>query len=213
MKNFKAIVASALCGIALLVGASQEASAAGPLRFGVKAGVAVNSLKLSESTFSADNRAGFTGGLTCQFVAPIINIGVDASVMYVRRASSDVYTYEDGSVDKFNLSNHYIDIPINFRYNLGLPGIGKIITPYIFTGPDFSFLLSKKNVKEVWNNRKFDVAWNFGLGVKLVNHVEIGASYGLGITKSGSIEGDALYGNNLLNGKNRCWTITAAYLF
>ena len=93
-----------------------------------------------------------------------------------------------------------------------MPLISKVVTPYLFTGPDFSFLMSNKNVKNAWNNRTFDLGWNFGLGLRFVDQLEIGASYGLGITNSASAD-NALYGKNLADGKNRFWTITAAWLF
>ncbi len=111
-----------------------------------------------------------------------------------------------------NVSRDYIEIPVNFRYNLGLPVIGKFVTPFLTTGPDFSFLISNQNVKNAWNNKKFDVAWNFGFGVKIVDKVELAASYGLGLKDSAS--GDSsLYGANPVDGKNRFWTVTAAWLF
>ena len=66
-------------------------------------------------------------------------------------------------------------------------------------------------MKNAWENKTFDFAWNFGFGIRLVDRVEIGATYGLGITNA--TKSDALYGGNLTDGKNRVWTVTAAYLF
>ena len=197
MKKIKNVIAAVALFASVFVAGVQSAQAFGPFRFGVKAGVAINELKFNEDAFSASNRAGFTGGITAQFVAPIINIGVDGSVMYVHRQN--------------RTNADYIEVPINFRWNIGLPLVGKFITPYLATGPDFSFLLSKKNMKNAWENKTFDFAWNFGFGIRLVDRVEIGATYGLGITNA--TKSDALYGGNLTDGKNRVWTVTAAYLF
>ena len=202
---------SAIMLCAALVAGVQSASAGGPLRFGVKAGVNVNEMKFNESAFDASNRSGFTGGVTLQFVAPILNIGVDASVMYTHRQNR-IYFTEDGETEGITSNSDYIEIPVNFRWNISVPLISKMVTPYLFTGPDFSFLMSNKNVKNAWNNRTFDLGWNFGLGLRFVDHLEIGASYGLGITNSASAD-NALYGKNLADGKNRFWTITAAWLF
>ncbi len=211
MKKIKAALVSAIMLCAALVAGVQSASAGGPLRFGVKAGVNVNEMKFNESAFDASNRSGFTGGVTLQFVAPILNIGVDASVMYTHRQNR-IYFTEDGETEGITSNNDYIEIPVNFRWNISVPLISKVVTPYLFTGPDFSFLMSNKNVKNAWNNRTFDLGWNFGLGLRFVDHLEIGASYGLGITNSASAD-NALYGKNLADGKNRFWTITAAWLF
>lgn len=211
MKKIKAALVLAIMLCAALVAGVQSASAGGPLRFGVKAGVNVNEMKFNESAFDASNRSGFTGGVTLQFVAPILNIGVDASVMYTHRQNR-IYFTEDGETEGITSNSDYIEIPVNFRWNISVPLISKVVTPYLFTGPDFSFLMSNKNVKNAWNNRTFDLGWNFGLGLRFVDHLEIGASYGLGITNSASAD-NALYGKNLADGKNRFWTITAAWLF
>ena len=211
MKKIKAALVSAIMLCAALVAGVQSASAGGPLRFGVKAGVNVNEMKFNESAFDASNRSGFTGGVTLQFVAPILNIGVDASVMYTHRQNR-IYFTEDGETEGITSNSDYIEIPVNFRWNISVPLISKVVTPYLFTGPDFSFLMSNKNVKNAWNNLTFDLGWNFGLGLRFVDHLEIGASYGLGITNSASAD-NALYGKNLADGKNRFWTITAAWLF
>ena len=212
MKNLKTAVVSAIMACVALLACAPAASAGSPLRFGVKAGVNINELKFNESAFSASNRSGFTGGVTLQFTAPIINIGVDASVMYTHRNNRISFTGEDNVTDRITTNNDYLEIPVNCRWKIGLPIVGKFVMPYIFTGPDFSFLLSNKNVKNAWNNRTFDLGWNFGLGLRFFDHLEVGASYGLGITNAASAD-NAMYGKNLVDGKNRFWTVTAAWLF
>ena len=209
MKKIKSFIASVAVVAAVFAGSVHSASASGPFRFGVKAGVAINDLKFNEDAFSTSNRAGFTGGVTAQFVAPIINIGVDASVMYTHRQNR-INTELEG-IPNITTNADFIEVPINFRWNIGLPLIGKFVSPYLATGPNFSFLMSNKNMKNAWNNKTFDFAWNFGFGLRLVDRVELGAAYGLGITNA--TKSDALYGSNLADGKNRVWTVTAAYLF
>ncbi|MDE5607898.1 MAG: PorT family protein [Muribaculaceae bacterium] len=192
MKFFTKVLAAVVIATAAVMPAQAQ------FKWGVKAGVAVNSLKLNTETFNSDNRAGFTGGLMAEFTVPIINVGFDASVLYANRSI-------ELDNEKFNRS--YIDIPINFKYKIGLPIIGKFVAPFLTTGPDFSFLVSKKTMKDAVSNRKFDVAWTVGAGIQFVNHVQIGATYGFGLKSASSSE------QHLFKGKNRCWTITAAYLF
>lgn len=175
----------------------------GQFRWGIKAGAAINTLKFNKDIVDGDNRAGFTGGLMAEFTMPLVGVGCDLSVLYASR-SIDMVS-ENGDVMKKGRS--YLDIPLNLKYKLGLPGVGKIVTPFFTTGPDFSILLSKRNMDGLVKNRKYDFAWNVGLGLQLVQHVQIAASYGIGLTKSAS--GD----QSLYSGKNRCWTVTAAYLF
>lgn len=174
--------------------------------FGPKVGVAVNNLHFNKDVLDTDNRAGFTGGLMLQFIVPVANIGFDASVMYVHRSAS-LDLDLNGNTKSFSNGRDYIDIPVNLKWMIGLPLVGKIITPYIFTGPSFSFLVSKKDVEDFVENKTCDIAWNLGAGVQLFTKLQIGASYGWGLTKA--VTGK----NDKIDGKNRYWTITAAYLF
>lgn len=198
MKFITKIIAVVLLAAAAVVPAQAQ------FKWGIKAGVAVNSLKFNKDVVNSDNRAGFTGGLMADFTVPVIGVGFDASVLYAAR-SVDFTNTETNEVVTKNRS--YIDVPINLKYKIGLPLVGKIVTPFITTGPDFSFLLSKENMGEAVSNKKFDFAWNVGAGLQIVNRVQVAASYGFGLTKTASGE------KSLYSGKNRCWTITAAYLF
>lgn len=175
-------------------------------------------MSLNTDVFNNDNRAGFTGGLQAEFTVPIVNIGFDLSVMYCHRISQSDPISNTGSADtdaaleSGRLRNRdYIEIPLNFKYKLGLPVIGKVFTPYVFTGPSVAFLTSKKAITEAYKNKSVDVAWNFGLGVQLVSHLQVSASYGLGLTKS--IETISSFQGQKIEGKNKYWTITAAWLF
>lgn len=196
MKSLKKAILVIVVAMACVVPASAQ------FRFGLKAGAAVSSLKLNSDILSSDNRAGFTGGVMIEFTVPVLNIGMDASVLYAGRSIEVENALGEVTKDTRN----YIDIPVNFKWKLGLPIVGKVISPFLTTGPDFSFLCSSQNFKGAWN-RKFDVAWNVGLGLELFRHAQVAASYGFGITNSVSGD-DALY-----KGKNRVWTVTLAYLF
>lgn len=210
MKNLKKII------IAVALVCLTAAGASAQFRWGVKVGTEINSIHfnkdIANDLTNSDNRAGFTGGLTTEFTVPVVGIGFDASVMYVHRGKNlpdDITKLGDKSL----YSTDYIEIPINLKYKIGLPVVGKIITPYLFTGPSFAFLTSKKEINEFLKNKSCDVAWNFGLGVELLSHLQIGASYGIGITKE--VESTVKIGSSgsIIEGKNKYWTVTAAYLF
>lgn len=207
MKTFRRIF------VVMLVAAVTALSAQSQVRFGIKAGTAVNKLSFNKSTFDSDNRAGFTGGLMMEFTVPVINLGFDASLLYAQRSVNVLDDTNNYHTDR----RSYIDIPINLKWKIGIPVIGKVFTPFLTTGPDFSFLCSKQNFKDAWDSRKFDFAWNVGAGVQLFNKLQLAASYGFGLTNSAT----ALHGSNAaedlkdlnFKGKNRSWTITLAYMF
>lgn len=190
--TFKRFITATALIIAVILPSSAQ------FRFGLRAGATVNKFHMSKDIVSSENRTGFTGGITTEFTVPIVNLGFDASLLYTRRAVE--------IDDKTTSNRDYINIPVNFKYKLSLPGVGAIVAPYVTTGPDFSFLISKRNFDNAWKNRKFDTAWTFGFGLELLKHLQIGASYGIGLTKSASSD-------NALYGSNRFWTVAASYYF
>lgn len=192
--------------LVVVVAAVLPASA--QFKIGPRVGIEVNSLHFSNDLFSSDNRAGITAGLQAEFTVPVIGVGADLSVMYVHRTSRWITSAGLPSTAKSN----YVEIPLNVKYKLSLPAISHIIAPYIFTGPSFAILASTKEIAEFVEARKCDVAWNFGFGVELVRHLQIGASYGLGMTKALNFFGAGIPAAGI-EGKNRYWTVTAAWLF
>ena len=202
MKLLKRIVLVLIMMAAVIPASAQ-------FKFGPRVGINVNKLHFDETTFATDNRAGFTAGLQMEFTIPVINLGFDLSAMYVRRSAEFATKVADTDKD---YHSDYIEIPLNLKYKIGLPIVGKVITPYIFTGPSFAFLTSKKEIKDFVKNKKCDVAWNFGVGVQLIDHLQVSASYGLGLNKAMEFA-DKDFQEAVINGKNRYWTITAAWLF
>ena len=194
--------------IIAIVAFATSMPAASQFRFGLKAGVAINSLKFTSAeevkgSFNTDNRAGCVGGAMVEFTVPVIGVGVDASLLYVHREAKSTTD---------NIKRDYIDIPINLKYKLSIPVISAVLKPFVTTGPSFAFLASKKEISDAWENKSVDVAWNFGFGVEVLSHVQVAASYGIGLTNTLKWIG-ATQNNAKIDGKNRYWTVTAAYLF
>ena len=201
MKKFTILIVAAIVSIAAAVPASAQ------LKFGLKVGPAVNSHKFQsdnwEETFSTDNRAGFVGGAMVEFTVPLIGVGVDASLLYVHREAKSTTD---------NIKRDYIDIPINLKYKFSIPVIDNVLRPFVTTGPSFAFLASKKGIDEALENKTTDIAWNFGFGVELLKHVQVAASYGLGLTNTLKAVGTVTNGEKI-EGKNKYWTVTASYIF
>ena len=185
--------------------------ASAQFRVGVRAGMNINKLHLQDvgKNVESDNRCGFTAGAMAEFTIPVVGISFDVSLMYTRMNSK---MYYDGSTTDVpamkSSSKDFFQIPVNFKYKIGLPIVGKIITPYIYTGPDFAFRLGHSDAF-----KHFQAAWALGIGVELVRHLQIGAGYSWGINNIAkkvtgweNIDGD-------FKTKNNYWTITAAYLF
>lgn len=199
MKSFHKIL------IVLFVMAVGFTTADAQLRFGVKAGLNLNSLHFNDAakTFGDDNKTGWTAGLMTEFQVPIIGLCFDASAMYTRM-NSDL-TQND--LDR-NIGKNFLEIPINLKYKFGLPIIGAVFKPYLLTGPSFAIKLDK-NKSPDYETKGCQTAWNVGLGVELVRHLQIQGSYGFGMNNVAKHWINAAD----VKVKNNYWTVTAAWLF
>lgn len=185
------------------------------LRFGIKAGLNVNSFHFDkEKILDSDNRCGWTGGVMAEFIVPVIGIGFDASVMYTRMNAEAQFLPDFKEVIKGeSLGKNFIEIPVNVKYKLSLPAASSIIAPYVYTGPSFAFKCGKNTIND-FKTHTCQVAWNVGLGLELVRHLQIQASYGFGINDVVDYTGIGNFTTvDNIKGKNNYWTITAAYLF
>ena len=178
--------------------------AAGQVRVGLRAGIAVNGLQLDRDIVSSSNRAGYTGGLVLDLNIPVVGLGIEASAMYTHRSNR----LTDGN----NLfKRHYIDIPVYARYRMSLPSVGNVVAPIVFTGPSFSILFNE-NAPTTYSNCKTYLSWDVGGGVDLFKHLRVTASYGIGISKAMSYI-DQEYSGDEVHGKDKYWTLNAAWFF
>ena len=81
--------------------------------------------------------------------------------------------------------------------------IGTMANGNIYTSVSYTHLDQVKA-------KNFSAGLNFGAGVELISHLQVGFNYGLGLTDNYSIEKVNLSDGA---GKNRGWSITAAILF
>lgn len=177
--------------------------AAAQFRFGIKGGITSNSLHFDSKLLSSERRTGWTAGAQIDIGFPI-GLGIDASLMFSHR--NDVLQGDDHTYHR-----DYIEIPVHLRYKLSLLGVGKFLAPYAFTGPNFG-LLCHESKDITWDNRSSNLSWDAGFGVELLSHVQVSASYSLGVTKAFKQVGIDKEGQSI-QGRDHCWTITAAYLF
>lgn len=175
--------------------------------WGPKVGATIQKMHLSKDVFDSDNRGGFTGGLTAEYIIPVVNFGFDVSLMYSYMKANVNTEY---GVSKSN-SGNFFEIPLHLKYKIGFPAISKILQPYIFTGPSVAFKLS--GADSYLGTKRTQWGWDLGIGLELVSHLQIGAGYTFGINNLAnklSWTGNTGEGIKL---RNNYWTISAAWLF
>ena len=201
MKKFFTLI---LVAVATMVAVPASAQ----VQFGLKGGLNVTNMSLNDDILKTENRAGFFIGPTVKFTLPIVGLGVDASALYDQR-EADVKDPETSTDEK--IKQQAINIPINLRYGIGL---GETANLYFFAGPQFGFNVGDKEHKitdhETWHLNSSTFSVNFGLGVMVLNHVQISANYNLVCGKTGNISvKDGIKNKARAN----AWQISAAYYF
>lgn len=177
-------------------------------RFGAKAGFGINSVKFDRSIMDADNYLGYSVGVTAELELPAVGIALDASALYSHRSNKILVQDEENRSYKRN----YFEFPVHAKYKLNLLGLNRILVPFIYAGPDFAFLTSESDPSNSFKNRKMSVSLDLGGGVELINHLQVSVNYSLGMSKAFEYVGINSDVRNV-TGKDRCWTISAAYFF
>ena len=110
------------CFVALAAIVAVGATASAQCAWGPRVGMEVNKLhfnnNIGNDLKNSDNRAGFTAGLQVEFTVPVINLGFDASVMYVHRSKVDApvadlgNTSMDAAGTTKKIGGDYIEVQI-----------------------------------------------------------------------------------------------------
>ena len=182
--------------IAVCIGMAMPAQA--QLHFGVKGGLNLSKASFSDvkTNFKKDNFIGFFIGPMSEFNIPVVGLGVDASLLFAQRGIK----ISDGG-EEATVKQNGLDIPVNLKYNIGL---GSLLGLYVAAGPDFYFDFEKTSKVD---KKKAEVGINVGAGVKLLNHLQVGANYNIPLGKTASFEDvEGSY-------KTKTWQVSVAYIF
>ena len=183
--------------------------ASAQVRLGVKGGLNIASVHFSTDVLQSDNVTGFQIGPMIEGSLPLVGLGFDAAILYAQKGLET----KTVSGEKTSLKNDYIDVPVNLKWKLGLP----IMKVYLAAGPYVGFRVGGNKIWELPGSmvdqvktKSFSAGLNFGAGVELISHLQVGLNYGLGLTNNYSMESLSLTKSD---GKNRGWSVTAAILF
>ena len=216
----KKIISTLFVAVALLFAGVQSAQA--QFSWGVKGGLNLQKADFDDamSNLKTDNFTGFFIGPMAEFTIPIIGLGVDGSLLYSQTGMS--FTGDDGMDE--TLKSHSIEIPINLKYSIGL---GKLASVYAAAGPQFAFALSQDKWKDDLTNytskpfKKSQLSLNLGVGVKLLGHLQAGATYNIPLGDTAEFDGFVITDVNdqyeavssAIGAKNKTWKIHVAYIF
>lgn len=187
------------------------------VRIGVKGGLNIAKMSVSKDVVDSDNKVGFFLGPVLKLSLPA-GFGADIAILYDQRntdvsiGKSDSYLVPANtasiSTGDETIKQKSFMVPVNVRYNIGL---GSTAGLYLALGPQFGFPIGDKWYKtEVGDYRLRDanLSVNFGLGVYLLDCLEVGATYNLAAGKSGEFKN-----LNDIDTHNNAWQLNAAFFF
>ena len=184
------------------------------IKFGVKGGLNITKMSISKDVFDSKNKAGFFVGPTLKLSLPM-GFGADIAALYDERSadveletSSTVLPGENQSPTNETIKQKSIQVPVNLRYNIGLSSVAGI---YLAVGPQFGVPVADKVFKTDFGEYRLkdaNLSVNFGAGVTLMGHLEVGFTYNLAAGKSGEFKNW-----DDVDTHNNAWQISAAYFF
>ncbi len=201
-------------------------SANAQVKFGLKGGVNLTNISVSDGDALKDNiknQTGFFIGPTAVVTLPVVGLGLDASLLYDQRTAKikGIYYTENNVLEDKELEDkvkmQQVVIPINVRYGVGL---GTLASGFIFAGPQFGFNVGDKKTEVIknifeWEREAVNFSLNFGVGVMALNHLQVTANYNLALGKQNELGLNSATVANIIRPKVKAnaWQIGVAYLF
>ena len=217
----KKIISTLFVVVALMFTGVQSVQA--QFSWGVKGGLNLNKADFENASNNVkpENFTGFFVGPMAEFTIPVIGLGLDGALLYSQSGLS--YSVDDGFGIDETLKSHSIEVPINLKYSLGL---GKLASVFAAAGPQFEFALSQD--EQEWKNeitnytskplKKSQLSVNIGVGVKLLGHLQAGATYNIPMGDTADFENYDYTDTTgtmikLGTAKNKTWKLHVAYTF
>lgn len=186
------------------------------VKFGLKGGLNLTNMSFNKSEMEdlVKNKAGFFVGPTLKISLPIGGLGFDIAALYDQREAK----YDDKAGNQeATLKQQTLQIPVNVRFGTGL---GDKASIFIFAGPQFGFNIGDKDKKfgaDEWTMNSSTLSGNIGLGLILMDHLQISANYNIALGKTGEYKeqstGDQVKEIFKSEGKSNAWQIALAYYF
>lgn len=187
------------------------------VKFGVKGSVGLNNpdFNTPDETFNVDNMTSYSIGpaIEAMFV-PLgaANFGIEAALLY--NDSKMTVTRLSGEGSDEEVSNRYLNLPVNAKLKLGLGLLP--IKLFGTAGPWAGYLLSGdeiniEGISEDIKAEEFQAGANVGFGVELLDMIQVGLNYSVKLTDNYAVETPNW--KDPLNGKSESWTITGTIYF
>lgn len=187
------------------------------VKFGVKGGWNLSSLKLNDDMFTSDNKNGFFIGPMMKVSLPLTGLGFDIAALYDQREAKMRYASDVTGSDlsrRTTIKQKTIDVPVNLRYSIGLASMANV---YFFGGPQWSINVGDEKFK--WDSvssyslKKNTLSFNIGAGLTFLQHIQASVNYNIEASKSGKMEIERSDDGDWVKGRNHTWQVSLGYWF
>ena len=191
------------------------ATKAQQVKFGVKGGVNLSTLSFENHDYDVHNKVGFFVGPTAKMSLPVKGLGLDASVLYDQRSGEAFLQIAGGRNYWTTIKRHHITVPINVRYDIGTRNFGF----FVFAGPQVGFNVGGSEPTSMdygdWEPRSVVFGMNAGLGIMIIDHLQLSANYNLVFKKDAdiSINRDNSDYRYVDTSKMNAWQLSLSYYF
>ena len=194
--------------LVLLVAAMTVSAQAQGIKFGLKGGLDIVNLSFDKNVFDTSNKLGWFIGPSLKVSLPVPGLGVDIAALYDQKKSE---------VNNETITQKSIIVPVNARFSFG---VGSAASIYLAAGPQFGFNVgddefkwTANGVENTFQLKKSAFSLNFGAGVTLMKHLEIGFAYNLGLGKTADVTVKQAEKDIKDDTAPKSWQISAAYYF
>ena len=194
--------------LVLLVAAMTVSAQAQGIKFGLKGGLDIVNLSFDKNVFDTSNKLGWFIGPSLKVSLPVPGLGVDIAALYDQKKSE---------VNNETITQKSIIVPVNARFSFG---VGSMASIYLAAGPQFGFNVgddefkwTANGVENTFQLKKSAFSLNFGAGVTLMKHLEIGFAYNLGLGKTADVTVKQAEKDIKDDTAPKSWQISAAYYF
>lgn len=207
MKRIYSIITVAI--VALMAGVNAQAQ--GGFRWGVMGGANFSKFSTNTKALKSDLFTSFHIGPMAEYELPIFPVAIEAGLLYTQKGSELSF---EGIKESFNLKSNIIELPINLKgYVFSIPAARF----FVVAGPSFTYALSS-NVGDIDMDKlknmkanKFGVNLNAGIGVEVLKHLQIAATYNAAMTEGYKLNDQSI--SDFLNTKEKGFSVTARVLF
>lgn len=215
MKTFLRILITAIVIMAL------PGTAQSQLRYGIRlGGVFAKPSPGNAGDLSVADGSGFSGGLALEYQAPKSGLAADIAVLYTRFNTR----FESTLAEKTDPGRNFIEVPIHVKYKFWLPAFHNLFGPMVYTGPSLMTRVGSHSSATFFphpedapssstpaaistvSTKTFQPGWDVGIGIDIVNFLQINAGYRFGL-------GNAFDSASGATMRTNAWTVSATLLF